>query len=113
MVGEVFNEEDDENDSDEDDLQMKALEKRQASVAIVVDDGESPPNNKLNTSDISGGMVKVGNGSNYSDNHSMDGDFERQGSIISGGVAEAETDHMSGNMLNASIDDEQDHEAAA
>lgn len=108
MVGEVFNEEDDENDSDEEDLQMKALEKRQASVAIVVDNEESPPNNnKLDTSDLSGGMVKVGNGSNYSDNHSMEGDFERHGSIISGGDhnAEADTDNMSSNMMNASIEE--------
>jgi hypothetical protein len=54
-------------------------------------------------------MVKVGNDSNYSDN--MNNSLEHNASIISGGDdlhnnAEAETENMSSNMLNGSLEED-------
>ena len=108
MVGEVFNEEDEENDSEED----MVLKKRQESIAIMVDNEETTPKDKLNTSDISGGMIKLGNGSDKSDN--LNDSNELNASQISGGDInnisqindEAETENMSSNMLSASLEAE-------
>ncbi len=121
MVGEVFNEEDEENDSDEEDMAMSNLKKRQESIAICVTNEETTPkdikeNNKLNTSDMSGELIKIGNGSDKSDNlndsndHNMSqvsGDDINNISQIND-EAEAETENMSSNMLSASIEVEED-----
>ena len=95
---------------------MSNLKKRQESIAICVTNEEpSPKENNLNISDASGELMKIGNGSDKSDN--LNDSNDNNMSQISGGEDmnnisqindEAETDNMSSNILSASIEVDED-----